>query len=164
MPQSTLEMTKDLVVAQIQNDNMSPEDVHESTRQIFESMLALKSREESESPVSASAADKPQMLVDWRKSITRHSITCLECGRMCKQLSVMHLRHHDLDGRSYRNKYGIPRTQPLAAKATTALRRQIAAEVRPWEKAPAYVKAQKQKAAAAKKAGRKKATRKARKG
>ena len=157
MSQSVLEMTKDLVVAQIQNDNMSPEDVHESTRQIFESMLALKSREESASPVSA--AETPQAPVDWRQSITRHSITCLECRQSFRQLNGRHLRHHDLDGRSYRNKYGIPRTQPLAAKATTALRRQIAAEVRPWETAPTYVKAQEQKAAAAKKSGRKKGTR-----
>jgi hypothetical protein len=61
-----------------------------------------------------------------------------------------------LDAHSYRLKYGIPHSQPLAARATVAKRRQIAAEVRPWEKAPAYMKAQKQKAAAAKKSGRKK--------
>jgi hypothetical protein len=48
----------------------------------------------------------------------------------------------------------------LAAKVTTALRRQIAAEVRLWEKSPTYRKGQEAKAAAAKKAGRKKATQK----
>jgi ROS/MUCR transcriptional regulator protein len=29
---------------------------------------------------------------------------------------VRHLKEHRFDGRSYRAKYGIPRTQPLAAK------------------------------------------------
>jgi hypothetical protein len=48
----------------------------------------------------------------------------------------------------------------LAAKATTTLRRQLAAEVRPWEKSPTYVKSQKKKTAATKKSGRKKSTRK----
>jgi hypothetical protein len=47
-----------------------------------------------------------------------------------------------LDGRSYRAKYGIPRIQPLAAKETTARRKQIAQETRPWEKAPIYRQAQ----------------------
>jgi predicted transcriptional regulator len=157
MPQSTLEMTKDLVVAQIQNDNMSPEDVHESTRQIFESMLALKSREESGFPVSVpGTAGAP---IDWRKSITQHAITCLECGQTFKQLNGRHLREHGLDGRSYRAKYGIPATQPLSARATAAWRRQIAAEVKPWEKSPTYKKGQEAKAATAKKSGRKKGTR-----
>jgi len=76
-----------------------------------------------------------------------------------RQLNGRHLREHGLDARSYRAKYGIPHSQPLAARATVAKRRQIAAEVRPWEKAPAYVKAQEAKAVIAKKSGRKKGTR-----
>jgi predicted transcriptional regulator len=130
-------MTKDLVVAQIQNDNMSPEDVHESTRLIFESMLALKSREESGFPVSVpGTAGAP---IDWRTSIIRHAITCLECGAHLRQLTTRHLRGHNLDARSYRTKYGIPATQPLSARATAAWRRQIAAEAKPWEKSPMYM-------------------------
>jgi predicted transcriptional regulator len=157
MSPSTLEMTKELVVAQIRTDNMSPEDVHESTRQIFESMLGLKSREESERPVSVpGTAPAP---VDWRQSITRHTITCLECGAHLKQLSGRHLRLHGLNARSYRRKFGIPETQPLSARATAAKRRQIAAEVKPWEQSPAYKKAQEERTATAKKAGRKKGTR-----
>jgi predicted transcriptional regulator len=92
---------------------------------------------------------------DWRTSITQHAITCLECGQTFKQLNGRHLREHGLDGRSYRAKYGIPTTQPLSARATTALRRRIAAETRPWETAPTYVKAQQEKAATAKKSGKK---------
>jgi hypothetical protein len=49
----------------------------------------------------------------------------------------------------------MPRTQPLVARETTAKRRQIVQTVRPWEKAPTYMKAQEERAAAAKKAGRK---------
>jgi len=94
-----------------------------------------------------------------RTSITQHTITCLECGAILKQLTGLHLRLHALDARSYRLKYSIPVTQPLSARATAALRRRIAAEVRPWEKSPTYMKAQKKKAATAKKSGRKKGTR-----
>jgi len=88
---------------------------------IHQSLMSLKSREESESPVFA--AETPQAPADWRTSITRHSITCLECGAILKQLTGRHLRLHGLDARSYRRKFGIPATQPLTARATTARRR-----------------------------------------
>jgi predicted transcriptional regulator len=158
MSPSILEMTKELVLAQIRSGVLAPEDMQGALRRTYQSMLSLKSREESESPVSA--AETPPAPGAWRTSITRHTITCLECGAHLRQLTGNHLRQHGLNARTYRLKYGIPHSQSLAARETAAKRRQIAAEVRPWEKAPAYVKAQEQKAAAAKKAGRKKGTRK----
>jgi hypothetical protein len=51
-------------------------------------------------------------------------------------------RHYRLDTHSYRAKYGIPRTQPLAAKTTTARRREVAQETRPWEKTSTFLKGQ----------------------
>jgi predicted transcriptional regulator len=158
MPQSVLEMAKELVLAQIQSGTLLPEDMQEALHYTHQSLMLLKRREASESPVSAAGpAPTP---VDWRHSITQHAITCLECGAQFRQLTGRHLRLHGLDARSYRRKFGIPRMQPLSARATTAKRRQIVAKTKPWVKSPNYLKAQKKKAAAAKKSGRKKATRK----
>ena len=155
MPQSVLEIAKDLTLTLVEAGRLSADDMQDTLQKTYATLAALKAQEET-----GSGTVKTHKPVDWRKSITRHAITCLECGASFKQLSVRHLRHHDLDGRSYREKYGIPGTQPLAARETTAKRRRIAAAVKPWEKAPTYLKAQEEKAAAAKKAGRKKATRK----
>jgi predicted transcriptional regulator len=154
MSQSVLEMATDLVSAQIQTGGLSPEDMQEVLQKTYASLMTLKTQEDR-----GSGTARTQEPVDWRKSITRHTITCLECGQTFKQLSSRHLRQHDLDGQSYREKYGIARMQPLAAKATTALRRQIVSEIKPWEKTPTYMKAQEERAATAKKAGRKKETR-----
>ncbi len=158
MSPSVLEMTKDLILAEIRSGTLSPEEMQDALRRTHQNLMTLKSREESESPVSA--ADTPRVLVDWRKSITRHTITCLECGAHLRQLTGNHLRQHGLNARIYRLKYGIPHSQSLAARETAAKRRQIMSEVKPWEKSPQYMKAQEERAAAAKKAGRKKATRK----
>jgi predicted transcriptional regulator len=160
MSPSTLEMTIDLVLTQIQTGNITPEEVPNAIRRIYQSLLTLKSREELELPISASAADTPQAPADWRKSIARHSITCLECGAHLRQLTGRHLRLHGLDARTYRRKYGIPQNQPLFARATLARQRAMLKRTRPWEKSPMYVKAQEAKAATAKKSGRKKGTRK----
>ena len=158
MSQSVVEMTKDLVLAQIRSGTLSPEDMQEALGRTHQSLMLLKSREESERPVSAAGtAPAP---ADWRQSITRHSVTCLECGAQFRQLNGRHLREHGLDARSYRTKYGIPHSQPLAARATTAKRRQIVAAVKPWEKSPTYRKGQEKRAATAKKSARKKGTRK----
>jgi len=101
---------------------------------------------------------------DWKKSIKKHAVECLVCGQVFKQLSARHLSHHDLDPRSYRERFGIPMSQPLSAKATTAARRAVVQQIRPWEKAPTYIKSQEPEvtpepkaAAAPKRAGRKKA-------
>jgi predicted transcriptional regulator len=139
MAQSVLEMAKDLVMAYVQAGALPLEDMQQVLQQTYASLAALKTQEETGSAMQgAEAAPEP---VDWKRSMTRHTITCLECGAAFKQLSVRHLRDHDLDARSYRVKYGIPRTQPLAAKDTTAMRKRIVQQTRPWEKAPTYVKA-----------------------
>ena len=123
--------------------------------------MALKAQEETGTISPVQGAEAARAPVAWRKSITKHAVTCLECGATYKQLSKRHLQDHELDGRSYRVKFGIPRTQPLAARAVTAVRRKITQQVRPWEKTPRFLKAQEEQAAVAKKAGRKKRAAKA---
>jgi predicted transcriptional regulator len=86
-----------------------------------------------------------ELFTDWKKSIKKHEIVCMVCGAPFKQLSVKHLKDHGLDARSYRLQFSIPRTQPLSAKETTAMRKEIVQQSRPWEKAPTYRKAQERK-------------------
>lgn len=151
MVQSVLEMAKDLTTALIQAGQLQPEDMQEILQQTYANLAAMKARE---TMASTGPVEAPPAPIDWRKSITRRAITCLVCGQTFKQLSIRHLRQHDLDGQSYRFKYGIPRAQPLAARATTARRQQVAQDIRPWEKTPRYMEAQKAKAVAAKKMAR----------
>ena len=95
-------------------------------------LSALQAQEGFAPPPAVSAAGTPPM--NWSKSITPETIICLECGQSFKQLSLRHLSMHGLDSGSYRTKYGIPRTQPLSARATTERRRQAVQKIRPWEK------------------------------
>ena len=142
MPQTLLEMAKDLVLAQIQAHRLSPEDMHTALQDTYSSLLALHAQEASNGMGAVETPETPPALINWRKSITKQTVTCLACGASFKQLSVRHLRHHGLDARSYRVKYGMPPRQPLSARAVTALRKQIVQQSRPWEKAPTYLKAQ----------------------
>jgi predicted transcriptional regulator len=142
MSQTLLEMAKDLVLAQIQAKTLPPEDMHTALQQTYATLQALKAQEDVNGSITVATPETPPKPVTWRKSITKHRVTCLECGASFKQLSVRHLQEHGLDGKAYRMKYGIPRTQSLAAKEITSRRKQIVQRSRPWEKAPTFVKAQ----------------------
>lgn len=131
MAQTILEMATDLTTAMVQAGQIPPGQLQDTLQKTYASLMELQmQREKGETPPAA---------VDWRKSISRHAVTCLECGTTYKQLS-RHLREHNLDAKSYRSKYGIPSSQPLAARSVTAMRKMIAQRVRPWEKTPWYVK------------------------
>lgn len=156
MVQSLLEMAKDLVMAQIQTGGLSPEDMQRELQRTYANLLDLKIKEEAgDSNVAMGTknllettqeGEARQAFPNWRRSIKKHTIECLVCGATFKQLSVRHLKEHALDARLYRVKYNIPRAQPLSAKETTATRKKIVQQSRPWEKAPTYIKAQGRKA------------------
>jgi predicted transcriptional regulator len=137
MAQSLLEMAKKLVVAQMETYPLSAGEVMRLLERTHANLMLLRRREETRGV----GREAPREPVDWRRSITRQTVTCLECGAVFKQLSVRHLRGHGLDGRSYRVKYGIPQGQALAARDVTARRRRIAQRVRMWEKAPRFIQA-----------------------
>jgi predicted transcriptional regulator len=131
MAQSILEMTTELTTALIQAGEIPPEKLQDTLQKTYTSLIELQTQGEN-----GAASPAP---VDWRKSITKHAVTCLECGATYKQLS-RHLREHQLDVRAYRSKYGIPSSQPLTARSVTAKRKRIAQRVRPWEKTSRYMK------------------------
>jgi predicted transcriptional regulator len=139
MPQSVLEFAKELTLALVATGNVPPEDLQETLQKTYATLSALKSQEEGGSTTAVPIAQTAP--VDWRTSITRHAVICLECGDTFKQLSTRHLRMHGLDTRSYRTKYSIPPSVPLVARATTERRRQVVREIRPWEKAPRFIQA-----------------------
>ncbi len=145
MSQTLLAMAKDLVLAQIEAHRLTPEEMHTALQQTYANLQVLKAQEDANGNIAVVRPERPAAPLHWRKSITKHTVTCLECGASFKQLSVRHLKEHGLDGRSYRGKYNIPRTQPLAAKETTSRRKEIVQRSRPWEKAPTYLKAQEEK-------------------
>ncbi len=134
MSQTLLEMTKALVMVHIANHHVQPGELsfllHKTHAHL--SRLQAEARSHAESEVSA-----PPSPMDWKRSITKHAVTCLECGGSFRMLSARHLRVHDLDSKSYRAKYGIPKEQHLSSQEATARRRALTQQIRPWEKARA---------------------------
>jgi len=94
-----LEMAKDLVMAQVEAHRLSPDDMHTALHQTYTTLMTLKAQEGSDGSVAVATPEAPSKPVRWKKSITKHHVTCLECGASFKQLSVRHLKEHGLDGK-----------------------------------------------------------------
>ena len=139
------EMAKDLTLALIKAHLVTAEDMQQQLFEAHASLLQLKALEDStlgrEEDREEELRPRPPV-GDWRTSIKKNSVACLICGATFKLLSVRHLRQHDLDLRTYRQRFGIPSTQSLAAKDLTAKHRQAAQRTRPWETSPTYLKSQ----------------------
>ena len=79
MSQTLLEMAKDLVMAQIEAHRLSPEDMHQALQQTYASLQALQALEDVNGSVAVVTPETAPEPVNWKKSITKHAVTCLEC-------------------------------------------------------------------------------------
>nr|BAW32326.1 transcriptional regulator [uncultured Candidatus Entotheonella sp.] len=146
MAEPIVAMAKELIMALIKENLLAPEDMQKELQKTHASLLELKASEEKRrNGEGCKIGDRNSRSGRLEKSIKKYTVECLVCGQTFKQLSVRHLRTYDLDPRSYRQQFGIPRTQALSAKETTAMRKRVVQESRPWEKAPTYMKAQEKK-------------------
>jgi len=89
MTQTVLEMATDLTRSLVETGRLSAENVQDVLQQTHTTLSVLKGQEESGAVTALPVADASP--VNWRKSISKHAITCLECGLAMKQLSLRHL-------------------------------------------------------------------------
>ena len=122
MTKSLVEMCSEIVAAQAGHTRMSAEEIGESLRQVFRTLMEmqqLSQNAELEAPISR----------DPQSSIQRNQVICLECDKPFKLLSNRHLALHGLTPRGYKEKHGIRMTQALSARTLSARRRKLAKEL-----------------------------------
>ena len=151
-------MAKELTRELIRAGALPADDMQNSIKDIHACLMELNAKEGTRASRAGPGMETQADGVDWKKSMSRHAITCLECGGAFKQLSDRHFRQHDLNSRSYREKYEIPKSQSLAAKETTARRKKIVWQIRPWEKTTTYLQRQGQQPGAAVKRTKRRST------
>jgi predicted transcriptional regulator len=125
MPKSLVEMASEIVAAQASHVPMSPEDISEGVRKVFE---VLQNLQALEAGISGGIDHEAAQVMKPQDSIQRNRVICLECNKEFKLLSNRHLALHGLTSRDYKLKYGLPLRQPLSAKSLTQARRKIAKE------------------------------------
>src|SRR2546430_17534220 len=98
MSQTLLAMAKDLVMAQIEAHRLSPDEMHTALQQTYARLQALQAQEDAHGSVAVVTPATPPKRVNWKKRITKHTVTGLECGVSLSQLSVLHRMAPGCDG------------------------------------------------------------------
>ncbi len=119
MSKSLVEMSAEIVMAQASHSPLTPDDIADSLRKVFQTLKDIQQGGDGSELDKAISRD-PQ------SSIQRDQVICLECGKAFKLLSNRHLALHGITPRKYKQKHGIRLTQPLSARTLSARRRKLA--------------------------------------
>jgi predicted transcriptional regulator len=122
MAKTLVEMCSEIVTAQAGQTRMSPGEIGDSLRQVFQTLQDVQQ-------VRPAEESDDSLLRDPQSSIQRNQVVCLECGKAFKLLSNRHLALHGLKPREYKQKHGIRMTQALSARTLSARRRKLAKEL-----------------------------------
>ena len=136
MSKSLVEMASEIIVAQVRQAPMSPEEISEGVKKVFVILQQLQGLEAGMLGPSGEGEGIGKLTP--QDSIQRHRVICLECHKEFKLLSNRHLALHGMNSREYKLKYGLPRRQALSAKSLTLARRKIAKEKGLGEKLVAH--------------------------
>jgi predicted transcriptional regulator len=117
-----LEMAAEIVASHASATTMTKEELIAEITSVYQALSALEKGE----AVSTEEAEEAKPAISAKKSIGKNAITCLICGKAMKTLSRHLKTAHDLKPGQYRKQFGIPGSQPLAAKSYSESRRQMA--------------------------------------
>jgi predicted transcriptional regulator len=120
-----LELATNIVSAHASTSSMTKEELLAEIQEVHN---ALSRMEKGEAETEAPSEEEAAPAISMRKAFGKKQVFCLICG---KELTTLgrHLRTaHDMTPKEYRTKFGIPRTQTLAAKDYSEKRRQMAIE------------------------------------
>ena len=144
MPKSIMEMVSEIVAGQSSQRILSGEEISSLIKQTYRALREIEelearggSLEEMDSPSGiqtaipdlydyeiTQATSEPK--IEPSEAIQEDKIVCVECGKEFKTLTHTHLREHGLSSDEYKQKWGIPAKQPLAALSVTQARKTTA--------------------------------------
>lgn len=116
-----LEMAAEIVAAHASTTPMTKEELISELGALHKALIAMEKGEE----VAAEAAVEAPS-ISRKKAFGKDKVICMICGKEMKTLT-RHLKTvHGLKPGEYRKQFDIPRSQPLAARAYSESRRQMA--------------------------------------
>ncbi len=119
-------MAAEIVAAHASTTAMSKEELVAELGELHKVLSALEKGEEVAIEGGEAAAAAPA--VSRKKAFGRDKVTCMICGKEMKTLARHLKTSHGLKPGEYRKQFDIPRTQPLAARAYSESRRQMAVD------------------------------------
>jgi len=119
-----LEMATDIVSAHASTTSMTTEELIAEIATVYQALEAL---EKGESVTGEEqTAEEAGPAVSKRKAFGKDKIYCMICGKGFTTLKRHLAAAHEMKPGEYRKQFGIPSSQPLAAKNYSEQRKQMA--------------------------------------
>ena len=119
-----LEMAAEIVASHASTTALSKDDLLNELQEVYKALQQLDKGEEVTSETVAEETSEPA--ISRKKAFGKNQVVCMICGKGMKTLT-RHLRtSHNMTPKEYRQQFDIPRNQPLAARAYSESRRQMA--------------------------------------
>jgi predicted transcriptional regulator len=125
------EMAKEIVAAHASKTTMTKNELLKELSEVHAVLAALEKGGTVAVPGAAEVVvpeEEAAPAVSLRKAFGKNQISCMLCGKGMKTLARHLGTAHGMKPSEYRKQFGIPRTQPLAAKAYSESRRQMAVD------------------------------------
>ncbi len=120
-----LEMAAEIVAAHASTTTMSKEELVSELGELYQALSSLEKGE----AIAAETEEAPAApAVSRKKAFGKDKVICMICGKEMKTLARHLKTSHDMKPGEYRKQFDIPRTQPLAARAYSESRRQMAVD------------------------------------
>ncbi|WP_305046240.1 MucR family transcriptional regulator [Geoalkalibacter sp.] len=117
-------MAAEIVAAHASTTPMSKDELLSELAEIYKTLEAIEKGETVSVETAEPEAGAPA--ISRKKAFGRDKVTCMICGKEMKTLSRHLKTAHAMKPTEYRKQFDIPRTQPLAARAYSESRRQMA--------------------------------------
>jgi predicted transcriptional regulator len=122
------EMVSEIVSAHASTTPMTKEELLKEVAELHAALSAIEQGERVTLPGGEAEAAEEAVApaVSLRKAFGKKLIYCMICGKGMKTLARHLKTAHGMTPKEYREKFGIPRTQSLAAKDYSESRKQMA--------------------------------------
>ncbi len=117
-----MEMAADIIAAHASTTPMSKEELIAELNEVHSALSALEKGELMETGEAIEEAP----VISKKKAFGKDKIYCMICGKGFKTLSRHLKTAHDMSAAEYRQQFDIPRSQSLASKNYSEIRRQMA--------------------------------------
>jgi predicted transcriptional regulator len=122
-----LEMASEIVAAHASTTPMTKEELISEIAELYKALSTLEKGEELAAPGTI-VEESALPAISRKKAFGKDKITCMICGKPMKTLARHLKTAHNMKPTEYRKQFDIPRTQPLAARAYSESRRQMAVD------------------------------------
>ncbi|HEX3535276.1 MAG TPA: MucR family transcriptional regulator [Stellaceae bacterium] len=117
-----LTLTTEIVAAHVSNNTVAVGDLPQLITQVYSSLANIGSG-------PAAPAERPQPVVNVKKSIQPDYIVCLEDGKRLKMLKRHLKTAYDMSPEQYRERWGLPPDYPMVAPNYARQRSRLAKEI-----------------------------------